>query len=110
MITESQVDKALEFLRTTAEDAANARAAVAYTGEWLKVVKASQKAKQAGLSNAAAEDVALTSTEYFQALEGYRDAVKQDSFYRFKREAADAMIRAWQTEQASLRAEGRAYS
>lgn len=110
MISEAQVEKALEYLRSTAEEAAQAKADMMYSGEWAKIVKAKVKAAQAGLSNAAAEDVGLTSTEYFQALEGYREAVKQDSFYRFKREAAEAMIEAWRTQSSNLRAEGKAYS
>ena len=110
MITEAQVEQAISFLRVSAEEAAIARANMIYTGEWLKVVKAKVKAQQSGISNAAAEDIALTSTEYFAALEGHRDAVKEDSFYRFKREAADALIQAWRTEQASIRSEGRAYA
>ena len=109
MITEQEVDKALAYLRDTAGPAAIARANVAYSTEFIKIVRAKVKTAQIGMSNAAAEDVALTSDDYLHAIEAMRAAVEDDSRYRFLREAADAKIRAWQTEQASLRAEGRAY-
>lgn len=110
VISEAQVEKALDYLRSTAEEAAVAKAQMVYMAEWIKCVRSKVKTNQSGMSNAAAEDVALTSTEYFAALEGYRDAVKEDSFYRFKREAAEALIEAWRTQSSNLRAEGKAYA
>ena len=109
MIPEEKVEQAVAYLRTSAEAAAQARADEIYLSEWLKTVRAEVKVKQAGLSNAAADDVALSSPEYLEALAAYREAVKNNSLHRFKREAASALIEAWRTEQASLRAEGRAY-
>ncbi len=109
MVQESEVDKAVQFLREQAEPAAHARANVRYLEAYLKTLKAQLKAQQVGLSNAAAEDVALCDPSYSEALNGYREAVKQDAFYTFKREAAAALIEAWRTQQANLRAEGRAY-
>lgn len=109
MITETQVDAAVEHLRKSAEEAAQARANVRYLEAYLKTLKAQLKAQQVGLSNAAAEDVALCDPSYTEALNGYREAVKQDAFFTFKREAAAALIEAWRTQQANARAEGRAY-
>lgn len=109
MISESEVDKALRFLRDSAAEAAIARANSKYLDAYLKTLKATLKVKNTGLSNVAAEDAALASREYREALDGYRVAVEQDALHTFKREAADALIRAWQTEQATARSEGRAY-
>ena len=109
MIPEEKVEQALVFLRKSAEPAAQARAEHLYLAEWLKTVRAQVKLKQTGMSNAAAEDVALASQEFHDALVAYKQAVETDSGYRFKREAAQAVIEAWRTEQASLRAEGKAY-
>ncbi len=109
MITEQQVDAALDYLRDTAKEAAQARANVTYTAEWLKVVRAKAKAKQVGVSNAAAEDIALTSDDYREAIEAHCEAVRQDSEYRFLREAASAKIAAFQTFSANQRAEQKAY-
>ena len=109
MISEASVDSALRHLRESAQDAAQARAEAIYLAEFIKTVRARVKVAQTGMSNAAAEDIALTSPEYLEALQGYRAAVEKDSFYRFKREAAGAIIESWRTEQANLRAEGKAY-
>lgn len=110
MISEAKVEQAVTYLRTSAEAAAQARAEEMYLAEWIKTVRAQVKVKQAGLSNAAADDVALSSPEFQEALSAYREAVQAHALHKFKREAASAVIEAWRTEQASLRAEGRAYS
>lgn len=110
MISEADVDTAVAYLRTSAPKAAEARAQMLYLAEWLKTVRAKIKLKQTGISNAAADDLALASDEYRQALQAYKEAIEADSTFRFKREAASAMIDAWRTEQASLRAEGKAYA
>lgn len=110
MISEANIEKAVEFLRESAQEAAEARANVKYLAEFLKSKRAQIKAAQAGMSNAAAEDAALSHPAYLELLEGYRAAVEKDAFHSFKREAASAMIEAWRTQNANLRAEGRAYS
>lgn len=111
MISDADVDKALAFLRDSAKDAAQARANARYLEAHLKALRATLKLKQPpGTSNAAAEDAAFASSDYRDALEGYKVAVESDAFHTFKREAADALIRAWQTENANARAEGRAYN
>lgn len=109
MISDADVDKALTYLRESASEAAQARANARYIEAYMKTLKATLKLKSAATSNAAAEDEALSSSEYRDALEGYKVAVEADARHTFKREAADALIRAWQTEQATARSEGRAY-
>lgn len=111
MISEEEVDKALRYLRDSASDAAKARANARYLDAYLKTLRATLKVKHgSGQSNAAAEDAALASPEYRDALDGYKVAVEKDAYCSFMREAAGAMIEAWRTEQANLRAEGKAYS
>lgn len=110
MIPESDVEKAVDFLRSSAKEAAQARANMKYLAEFLKAKRAQLKTGLgAGVSNAAAEDIALAHPEYLELLEGYKVAVEQDAFHSFKREAADALIRSWQTQCSNLRAEGKAY-
>lgn len=109
MIAESEIEKALEYLRTSATEAAQARANVKYLAEFLKAKRAQLKVKLPGLSDVAAETQALASREYQEVLDGYKVAVEQDAFHTFKREAADATIRAWQTMCSNARTEGRAY-
>lgn len=109
VISEDKVDAAVEFLRANAQEAAHARANVRYLEAYLKTLKAQIKGKQVGLSNVAAEDVALCDPAYVAALEGYREAVEKDAYFTFKREAAGAMIEAWRTQAANARIEGKAY-
>lgn len=110
MVREEDLDTALRHLRESAADAAQARANVKYLSEFLKTKRAMLKLKHTGVSNAAAEDAALAHPEYLEVLEGYKVAVEKDAFHTFKREAAAALVEVWRTEQANLRAEGRAYS
>ncbi len=105
-----RIEPALDFLRDNARDAAKARAELRYLAEFLKAKKAILKANVPhGTSNAAAEDIALSSPEYLSLLEAYKSAVLQDSYYAFKRAAAEATVAAWQTECANHRSENKAY-
>jgi len=110
VISELDVEKAIDYLRSSAQDAASARANVKYLAEFLRSKRAQLKVAQSGLSNAAADDVALSDPSYLQLLDGYKVAVEKDAFHSFKREAAGALIEAWRTMQANARAEGRAYT
>lgn len=111
MIPESDVEKAVDYLRSSAREAAQARAEAKYLDKYLPKLKAKLKLAQApGISNAAAEDAALASDDYQAGLDGYKAAVEADAFHSFKREAAIAMIDAWRTQQSNLRAEGKAYA
>lgn len=109
MIAEADIEKAVDYLRTSAAEAATARANMKYLTEFLKSKRAQLKLKQTGVSNAAAEDSALADPAYLEVLEGYRVAVEMDARHQFKREAASALIDAWRTQQSTLRAEGKAY-
>lgn len=107
MITDDQVQAALDYLRDSAPKAAVARSQARTLEKYLGVVEAQQKALTRGLSNAAAQDVARASPEYVQALEGWKEAVRQDCEHTMLREAAIARVDAWRTWQATNRAEGR---
>lgn len=110
MIDDGDIEKALDYLRSTAQEAAQARANVKHLQEFLDVKVAQIVKAMPGVSAATAKLTAKAHEEYVALLEGYKVAVEQDAFHTFKRDAADAMIRAWQTQQSTLRAEGRAYS
>lgn len=104
MITDEQVEQALEYLRNSAKSAAVARANARTMEKYLGVVEAQQKALVRGLSNAAAQDVARATPEYKQALEAWNEAVRQDSEYSMLREAAASRIEAWRTMSSNERA------
>ena len=107
MITDEQVEQALDYLKDSAKRAAVARAQSKTLEKYLGVVEAQQKGLQGGLSNAAAQDIARASPEYKAALEGWKEAIRQDCEYTMLREAADARIQAWRTWQATNRAQER---
>jgi hypothetical protein len=107
VIKEEDIELAVDYLRSSAPDAAQARANMKYLAEFLKSKRAQIKIAQKGLSNAAAEDEALAHPQYLEVLDGYRVAVEMDARHTFKREAAIALIDAWRTQQSTLRAEGR---
>ncbi len=104
MISDDQVEAALDYLRNSAAKAAVARAQSKTLEKYLGVVEAQQKGLQAGLSNAAAQDVARASPEYKAALEGWKEAVRQDCEYTMLREAASSRIEAWRTMSSNERA------
>jgi hypothetical protein len=108
LIAEIDVEKAVDYLRQNARDAAQARAQAKYLTEFLKSKRAQLKLNVVGGSNAAAEDAALAHPDYLALLDGYRVAIEEDAFYQFKRDAASALIEAWRTQSSNLRAEGKA--
>lgn len=110
MIEDGDIEKALVYLRESAAEAAIARANVKYLAEFLDVKKAQIIKAMTGVSATAAKETAKADPGFLSALDGYRAAVELDARHQFKREAADATIRAWQTQQSTLRAEARAYS
>lgn len=105
MISDEQVESALEYLRDSAKPAAVARANARTLEKYMGVVEAQQKAKAIGRSNAAAQDEARASPEYKEALEGWKEAVRQDCEYTMLREAAASRIEAWRTQSSNARAE-----
>lgn len=111
MITTDDVEAAVTFLRDNAGKVAEARANRLYLEQWIKTVRADRQVAEikAGSSAAAAEAVALSSQEYKDSLEAYRDAVKADERFRFLTAAAEARIEAWRTMESTRRAEGKAY-
>lgn len=102
-ITDEEVDKALDFLRDTARDAAQARANRAYVEQYRKTLKAQIMKEHGQLSAVLQEREAYSDDRYVQHLEAIREAVQQDEFNRFMREAASAKIQAWQTMSANNR-------
>lgn len=103
-IAEDTADKALAYLRDTAGDAAKARADRIYLEEYRKSKKAILMSRFANMPVNAQEREAYSADEYLELLEGIREAVERDEFFRFKRESAMAIIEAWRTQQANIRA------
>jgi hypothetical protein len=110
VITDDQVEAALEYLRDSAKPAAIARSQAKTLEKYLAVIEAEQKSLHVGKSNAAAQDMARASPEYKAAIEGWQEAVRRDCEFTMLREAASSRIEAWRTMSSNARAEGKAYS
>lgn len=105
MITEAQAEKALDYLRDSASDAAAARANRIVMEEYRKVVKAEIMAEHADESLGAQERIAYAHPRYREHLVALQEAIRLDSEFQFYREGADAKLRAFQTQSANERAQ-----
>ena len=103
MITDDEAERAVDFLRDSAEKAACARAERAFTEEYRKSMKALIMSNHNEGSIALQERVAYSDEKYIAHLGAIRDAVFKDELMRAQREAAHAKIMAWQTQSANLR-------
>lgn len=103
-ITDDEIDKALDFLRDNARDAAQARADRIYCEEYRKTLKAQIMKEHGSLSAVLQEREAYSDPRYVEHLEAIKEAVKADEFARFMRIAAEAKIEAWRTQSSNSRA------
>lgn len=110
MITDEDIDKAVEYLRVNARAAAQAKANRIYMEEFRKVVKAQIMREQSNLALGAQEAVAYADPRYTQHLQAMQAAVEKDEYNKWMMVAAEAKIEAWRTQQANARSEGKAYS
>ena len=107
-ITDEDAQKAANYLRDCAEEAAEARANRMYVEEYRKTVKARAMQRAADTASGmmplqAQEREAYADVVYVDYLNVIKEAVKIDEKYRFLREAAHAKISAWQTMNKNLR-------
>lgn len=104
LVSEAEVEKALDFLRDSAGDIANAKAEIIRREHQLKHIKAIVM-KTCGESSAAAQEREALADETYQ--ENFSAIAKAYGDYeRLKalREAAAAKIQAWQTASSNYRA------
>jgi hypothetical protein len=107
MITDEQVDDALNYLRTNASKAATAKAHKIYMEEFRKTVKAQQMAMHKNIPITAQEREAYSSPDYIMHLRAIKEAVYQDEYHRWGMVAATSTIEAWRTQNANRRSEGK---
>ena len=104
MISEAEIEEAVNFLESSAVTAAMKRAERIYLEEYKKTVKATVMLKYADASVAAQERNALASREYQDILSAMKTAIEEDEKIRFLRIAAEAKIEAWRSLNANYRA------
>lgn len=103
MVSDEAMEKALDYLRDTAEEAAHSRAKRLYLEDYSRVLKATIMSEHLAEAVNAQERNAYADTRYRNHLEGLRQAVFEDEKARFLREAAAVKIEIWRSEQANER-------
>jgi hypothetical protein len=107
MISDDEIEKALDYLRDNALSAAKARAERLYMEEYRKTVKAELMSQSNLEAIGAQERFAYAHDEYKGHLDAMRTAIELDERHRFLLRAAEAKIEAWRSEQANQRVMGR---
>lgn len=96
------VEKAIDYLVATDEEAARAKALMSFIEDKKKTVKATEMVKKDG-SIAAREMEAIASGAYLEVCEEYRDAVYDYELLRNRRKSAELVVEVWRTESANQR-------
>ncbi len=104
MISEKEVEQAVDYLRDTAEQAAKCKAERIYLEEFRKSLKAIIMKESVDATVSAQEREAYADPRYIAHLETMRMAISADEKIRFMRVAAEAKIEAWRSMNANYRA------
>lgn len=103
MINEEDVRKALEWLVSSADKAAEARAHRQYLEDFSRTIKAEIMSEHMDEPVNAQERHAYADGRYKIHLEGLRVAIKEDEKYKWYKEAALAKIDVWRTMESTKR-------
>jgi len=103
MITESDVSKAMEWLVSNADKAADARATRLYLEDFTRAIKAEIMGEHIDEPVNAQERHAYSDPRYKTHLDGLRVAIKEDEKFRWLNGCAQTKIDIWRTTQANLR-------
>ena len=101
MISQRDIEKALDFLRDSAETAAINRSNRVYMEEYRKSLKAQLMSENLDMPVNAQEREAYKNVAYVTHLEAMKESIYQDEKLRFLMEAAKIKISAWQTMEKS---------
>lgn len=104
MISDDDIEKAVDYLRDNSSKASKAKAERIYMEEYRKVVKAQIMREHDDKPLGAQEAIAYADPRYKQHLEVMRDAIEKDEYHRWMLTAAEAKIEAWRTQSSNSRA------
>ena len=104
LISDQAIEEALNYLATSVEITAAARANRIRTEFVRKQTRAMLMLRSPESSAAMREAWAESHVDYKAACEQEAQAVEADEWHRAKRNQCDMVIEAWRTEQASNRA------
>ena len=103
MISDEQIEAAVDYLRDSAEACAKKRAERLYLEDFTRCLKAEIMSQHLAEALGAQERYAYGDMKYRNHLEALKLAIYEDEKGRFLREAANAKIEAWRTQQANER-------
>ncbi|MFP5513278.1 MAG: hypothetical protein ACLGJC_09380 [Alphaproteobacteria bacterium] len=103
-VSERDLEKALDWLRDNAEEAARAKSERVFCEEYRKSLKAVLMKQHPSIPLGGQEREAYADERYLMHLEKLKQAVYEDERIRALRVAAELKIDAWRTQQANYRA------
>ena len=104
LISDTELERALDWLRDHAEDIGRAKERVIKAGHMLKHIEALEFKKSDAKSAEGKKMDARTSERYVAAMYEDAEAAGQYEMMKSLREAAALKIEAWRTEAANFRA------
>ena len=102
-LSEQEIERAVRYLATSAEEYALAKADMKYLEHKRKSVQAVVALRMTGKSNTENKTRAEASEEYQNLLTEYKDAVRAFTLIDAKRAAAEIWVETWRTQEASKR-------
>lgn len=107
MITDEKIEAALNYLASTIEEAAEARAQKEGLKEGRKVILAELEGECNEPTESAKARYALSQERYKEFLKGLQEAVRRDAVHTMRRATYETTIEAWRTQQSNIRAAGK---
>jgi hypothetical protein len=107
MISDEEIERALDWLVKSAEKAAVARANRLALEDYKKVVLAQQMIASKAATQSGKEAEAYASDAYVAHIKAAEAAVTEDELYRWRQKTADQKIEAWRTMSSNNRAQGK---
>jgi hypothetical protein len=103
MISETAIEKALDFMRDNAPNLAKAKSDRVHLEQYRKSKKALLMNEKEGAQHLR-ESYAYAHPEYEELLEGLREAVRQEEELKWMMEAARMKVDVWRTQSSNARA------
>jgi hypothetical protein len=98
-------EKAIRYIQEHAERYAKAKGDVAFTENYLKVIKSQQMNKSESSSLGQREADAYASADYLLAITAHKQAVEEECHLRWMLEAAKARIEVYKVQEYTKRQE-----
>ena len=103
MITDEEIEKAVDYLRNNASKLSKAKAASIYLDDYSKVVKSQIMREHDNQPIGKQESIAYADPRYDQHLKAKRIADEEYEYLRWMMEAAQAKIDVWRTQSSNNR-------